>query len=319
MNRPPARPLARPLARSTRPAPSAQPVDPGRPESAERVRRALLRARADFDEHAAVFDVVGGRLRERLEVLATPPTRILELGCRTGRELAALAERYPEASVTGLDLAPGAAPEPPSAWPRWLRRGRPAPARVAGDPHRLPFADASFDLVTSSMLLPWCEAPDRVFAECARVLDVGGAFFFATAGPDTLVEYRRAWAAVDGHAHGFGLIDMHDVGDAMLRAGLAEPVLDRDDVTVDYPSLAALEAELRGVGAVNLARGRRGGLTARSVRRTLEANVPEGRFAVTLELVQAHGWKGEPRAAPRADGAQTVSLEHLRRGLGRDG
>ena len=302
----------------SRNAPSTLPVDPGRPEPMARVRRTLARARDGFDAHAAVFDVVGGRVRERLEVLATPPTRILELGCRTGRELAALAERYPDATVTGLDPAPGAAPRAPGAWPRWLRRVPAAPARVAGDPHRLPFADGAFDLVVSSLLLPWCEAPDRVFAECARVLDRGGAFFFATAGPDTLVEYRRAWAAVDGHAHGFGLIDMHDVGDAMLRAGLAEPVLDRDDVTVDYPSLEALEAELRGVGAANLARGRRAGLTAPSVRKALARAVPGGRFPVTLELVQAHGWKGEPRpAATGSDGVRTISLEHLRRAPGR--
>ena len=283
-----------------------------------RVRRTLLRARDGFDGHAGVFDVVGGRLRERLDVLAAPPTRILELGCRTGRELAALAERFPEARVTGLDPAPGPARAAPSAWPRWLRRTPRPPARVAGDPHRLPFADASFDLVVSTLLLPWCEAPDRVFAEVGRVLDRGGAFFFATAGPDTLVEYRRAWAAVDGHAHGFGLIDMHDVGDAMLRAGLAEPVLDRDDVTVDYPSIEALEAELRALGAANLARGRRAGLTSPAVRTALRRAVPEGRFPVTLELVQAHGWKGEPRGGGAAgDGVATISLEHLRRPPGR--
>ena len=298
-------------------APSTVPSDPGRPESLARVRPALARAAATFDEHASVFDVVGGRLRERLEVLATPPTRILELGCRTGRELAALAERYPEARVTGLDPAPRATRVPPSVWPRWLRRTPAPPARVAGDPGRLPFADGAFDLVVSSLMLPWCEAPERVFAEVSRVLAVGGAFFFATAGPDTLVEYRRAWAAVDGHAHGYGLIDMHDLGDAMLRAGLAEPVLDRDDVTVDYPSLDALEAELRAVGAVNLARGRRAGLTGPAARRALRRAVPEGRFPVTLELVQAHGWKGEPKAAGAGDGVATVSLEHLRRHPGR--
>ena len=304
-----------------RPAPSAPssapPPDPGRPERFARVRRAFDRAAGTFDEHAGVFDVVGGRLRERLEVLATPPTRILELGCRTGRELAALAERYPGARITGLDPAPAPPREAPSVWPRWLRRGPAAPARVAGDPHRLPFADGAFDLVVSSLLLPWCEAPERVFAEVARVLETGGALFLATAGPDTLVEYRRAWAAVDAHAHGFGLIDMHDLGDAMLRAGLAEPVLDRDDVTVDYPSLGALEAELRAVGATNLARGRRAGLTGPSARTALERAAPGGRFPVTLELVQAHGWKGEPRAPGGGDGVATISLEHLRRPPGR--
>lgn len=294
-----------------------------RPDSRARVRSALVRANSEFDRHATVFDVIGGRLRERLEVLAVPPRRVLDLGCRTGYQLAALAELYPEAEINGVDPAPGEAPLMPGRWPHWLWPRRRSATCVASDLHCLPFADASFDLVVSNLALPWCDSPEQVFREVARVLDADGAFFFTTAGPDTLVEYRQAWAAVDGHPHAFGLIDMHDIGDAMLAAGFAAPVLDRGDVTVDYASLEALERELRGVGAVNLALGRRRGLMGPSSRERL-AKVVAGsgsgnsRLPVTLELVQGHGWKGQLKPPTHSNGVeQAIPLEEVMNSLRR--
>jgi len=290
------------------------------------VARAFRRANATFDAHAGVFESIGGRLRDRLDLLAIEPARVLDLGCRNGYQLDALVARYPEAEVVGCDPAPSpaAVADTPSALPAWLRRltrsDRPAaPARAAADPHRLPFADGAFDLVVSNLLLPWCHAPHAVFGEVARVLGPGGAFLFTSTGPDTLREYRAVWAGIDAHLHGFGLIDMHDLGDAMNGAGFDAPVLDRDEIRVDYPSIDALQDELYRVGAANVAVGRRAGLMASSVRNALRVGVGDAdRFPVTLELVQGHGWKGELAAGRRGpDGEQYVSLDSLRGSLGR--
>lgn len=289
------------------------------PAPMRRVARQFRRAEASFDAHAAVHENVAARLRARLELLAVDPRRVLDLGCRSGYQLEALRERYPEADVVGTDPAPGPPPVPPSSWPAWLRRRPRAAPRVAADPHRLPFADASFDLVVSNLLLPWCHAPHAVFGEVARVLGTGGAFLFTSAGPDTLREYRAVWAGIDAHLHGFGLIDMHDLGDALLGAGFAAPVLDRDEIVVDYPSIDALQEELRRVGAANVALGRRSGLMSPSVRTALRdgATARDGRsgerFPVTLELVQGHAWKGELAASrPGPEGERYVSVESLR-------
>jgi len=110
---------------------------------------------------------------------------------------------------------------------------------------------------------------------------------FTSAGPDTLAEYRRAWSGIDSYLHGFGLIDMHDLGDTMMASGFAAPVLDRDNLTIDYPDIDALQAELVALGAANLAQGRRTGLMSKEVRQKLRDNIAPGdRFAVSLELVQ---------------------------------
>ncbi|MFK8082072.1 MAG: methyltransferase domain-containing protein [Granulosicoccus sp.] len=284
------------------------------PAPIDAVRRQFLKSLDSFDGHSAVFEAVSDRLLGRLELLAIKPERVLDLGCRTGYQLEALSQRYPDATIIGADPAPGKPARLPRSWPRWLRKARlPDPSRIACDPHELPFATGSFDLVVSNLLLPWCHAPHRVFEEVARILAQDGAFMFTSAGPDTLMEYRRSWASVDSHLHGFGLIDMHDLGDTMMASGFAAPVLDRENLVVDYPDIASIQKELRCLGAANIAAGRRPGLMSHSVDASLDATVQgSARFPVTLELVQGHGWKGSLKSVTQASGDVTVSVDTLR-------
>jgi malonyl-CoA O-methyltransferase len=128
----------------------------------------------------------------------------------------------------------------------------------------------------------------------ARVLTAGGLVVFSTFGPDTLREVRRAWASVDDHAHVHSFLDMHDVGDAALAAGLANPVMDVDRLAVSYRDTAALVRDLRGCGAVNREARRRRSLTGQHrwqrFAAALEAPGAGGRFTVTVELVFGHAW-----------------------------
>jgi len=137
---------------------------------------------------------------------------------------------------------------------------------------------------------------------------------FTTAGPDTLHEYRAAWAKIDVYSHEFGLIDMHDIGDSMIAAGFAAPVLDRDMFNVDYPSIGALQNELRQLGAGNIAYGRRRGLMAPDVKGLLDrySEAPQ-RFLVSVELVHGHGWKGELGPSVQNSGSEyKISVDSLR-------
>jgi malonyl-CoA O-methyltransferase len=109
--------------------------------------------------------------------------------------------------------------------------------------------------------------------------------------------------------------DMHDIGDLLVAAGFAEPVMDMEMITVTYADLEALAADLRASGAVNAAAGRRRGLTHpvlwRQVRAAYEQRRREGRLPVSFEVVYGSAWKPEPRVA--ADGRSIVSLDGLRR------
>lgn len=307
-------------------------VDAGslmQPRPISSVRRQFMRASDTFDEHAEVYRVIGAQLQERLELLAIAPLRVLDLGCRSGFQLAALERRYPDAQVIGLDPAPARPAPVTRGLFRWPLRSRQPAMVTAADPHHLPLADASVDLVISNLLLPFCHSPHQVFREVARVLAPGGAFMFTSAGVDTLKEYRAWWARIDCHLHAFGLLDMHELGDSMLAAGFAAPVLDRQNMQVEYPHVEALQAELQQLGAGNLAAGRRSGLMAPEVRNSLARFSAGAPLSISFELVHGHAWKGELPAGSRpgvadesgggVDGEYSVSLDSLRRALRREG
>src|SRR5690606_24234267 len=113
-------------------------------------------------------------------------------------------------------------------------------------------------------------------------------------------------------------IDMHDLGDALMRTGFAEPVMDTERLVVTYPTPAALFRELRQTGSMNASRGRRRGLAGRArlsdAQSHLEALRSEGgTIPITLEVVYGHAWKGTPRPKRSAGGEVLVPFANLRR------
>jgi malonyl-CoA O-methyltransferase len=277
------------------------------------VRRAFERAAAGYDAAAVVQREVGRRMLERLELMRIRPERILDVGAGTGQGSIALARRYRGARVVALDLAHAMLREVRRRTP-WLSKVR----CVCADMERLPFADASFDMVHSNATLQWATDLDGALGELHRVLRPGGLLLFSTFGPDTLRELREAWAQVDGHTHVHAFLDMHDIGDALLRQGLADPVMDVERLTVTYPDAYRLMHDLKGIGAHNAAQGRPRGLTGRrrlqAMLEAYESFRRDGVLPASYEIVYGHAWGAHgaaPRAAPGAPVA--VSLERLRR------
>ncbi|MEJ2655241.1 MAG: methyltransferase domain-containing protein, partial [Acidihalobacter sp.] len=181
------------------------------------VRRHFERAATRFDSAAALPREIGERLLGRLDLIRLQPERALDLGAGTGVVAEALLRRYRGAQVYAVDSAACmlALARRRGAW--WRR-----PRVVCADAERLPLAAASVNMVVSNLMLPWCLPPDAALAEIRRVLAPGGVLLFSTLGPDTLVELRRSWARVDALPHVNPFMDMHDVGDALLRAEFPE-------------------------------------------------------------------------------------------------
>lgn len=266
-------------------------------------RRAFDRARG-FESARFVHDEARARLLARLDLVRLAPRVAIDLGCATAQGANALAARYPGARVLAIDSS--------AAMLRAAAAEATAGVRVlGGDAEAWPLCSGSVDLVLANLVLPWCR-PDRLFAEAARVLADGGALAFATLGPDSLREVRTAFAAADDRIHVHAAFDMHDLGDLAMAAGLAEPVLDVDRLTVTYADVAGLVRDLRAVGAVNVAGGRRRTLTGPDRWRRFESRLvpPAGRLAVTVELIFGHAWGRGPRP-PR--GEFRVAVERIRR------
>jgi malonyl-CoA O-methyltransferase len=276
------------------------------------VRRSFDRAAHTYDTAAIVPAEIRNRLLERLDIVRLQPQAVLDLGAGTGHASKALKQRYRTAEVIALDLSSAMLIEA-NRRQGWLRRFH----RVAADAHRLPLKDASVELVFSNLMLEWCHDPDAVFQEIRRVLKPGGLLTFATLGPDTLRELRQAWREVDGYTHIHRFIDMHDLGDALMRAGLAEPVMDTERLTVTYPDADALMRELVATGARNVASGRARGLTTRArleaVRRAIAPTSPGGALPVSAEVVYGHAWAGQLRQPKRPGGEIRIPVSSLKR------
>ncbi|MCW5591202.1 MAG: malonyl-ACP O-methyltransferase BioC [Burkholderiales bacterium] len=274
------------------------------------VRRSFDRAARTYDEAAFLQREVCARLVEHLEPMRLSPRRLLDLGCGTGHAFDALAKRFPSASLLGLDIAPAMlerARRRSPWWRRMLASGH--PALVCADAERLPVAPASVDLVFSNLVLQWCD-PARAFAEASRVLSNGGLFLFSTVGPDTLKELRAAFAQADGAPHVNRFVDMHDLGDALVHAGFADPVMEMETITLEYDSVTAIVRDLKAIGAVNSLPSRSRGLPGRNRwRRMTEAYEGFRRGGVlpaTWEIVYGHAWKVPPKRL--ADGRQVVGF-----------
>ena len=275
------------------------------------VRRAFERAAHTYDAAAVLQREVCARLLDHLDPVRLDPRRVLDLGCGTGQAFDALARRYPAASLVGLDLATAMLGRARQRGPWWRRLpGSRRPGLVCADAECLPLASASVELVFSNLALQWCDAA-RVFAEAARALRTDGLILFSTFGPDTLRELRSAFAEADGGPHVNRFVDMHDLGDALVRAGFADPVMEMETITLEYDSVLAVARDLQAIGAVNSLPGRGRGLPGRERWRRMtqayERHRRRGVLPATWEVVYGHAWKTAPKRLP--DGRQVVRFD----------
>lgn len=278
----------------------------------QQVRRAFARAARQYEQHDAVQREVESRLFESFDYYEGKPGRVLDVGCGTARGTALLRKRWRDATVIALDVSPPMLHEARRHAGWW----KPF-ARLCADGNALPFPRHSIDVVYSNLCMQWCNAPQVLLAEFARVLKPGGFVAVSTLGPDTLKELRAAWATVDAtHAHVAGFLDMHDIGDAALAAGLKDPVLATEHLTMRYADVRALLRDLKGLGATNADHARQHALTGKARFRAMQdayaAQRGEGRIPATFEVVTLHAW-GHPAGALPLYGGRDTRFEVLSR------
>lgn len=253
---------------------------------------------------AVLEQEIARRMSERLDYIRVAPEGILDIGCGSGSDLGALGERYPQATRVGIDFAQTFLQrdnEKPGLLSRLFasRLKRPlSPVLACADAGALPFAHARFALIWSNLMLNWLTDPLPAFREMHRTLAIDGLLMFSTLGPDTLKELRLALGDQAGErVHRF--IDMHDIGDALVKAGFSDPVMDMEIVTLTYADVDTLLTDLRQSGWNNASTIRARGLSGKSgwiaARKALQGCFVAGRLPITFEIIQGHAWKVAPR------------------------
>lgn len=279
--------------------------------NARHVRCRFERAADSFDGADFVHAATRDGLLARLEPLLVEAKIVVDLGSATGAANQRLNNRFPKARVICVDIAYSMLQKARDR-KSWLSKT----SFVQANAGALPFSNESVDVVFCNLLLPWTDEPGTVFSEVARVLRKGGVFAFATLGPDSLQELGRAWRQVDDDAHVNRFIDMHDLGDGLVNAGLRDPVLDVDRFSISYKNADALFADLTAVGARNALRERCRSLTGKrrfsAMVAALEQGTGDKGIVLDLELVFGHCWGAGPKMDPsnyRIDATQ-IRVRH---------
>jgi malonyl-CoA O-methyltransferase len=257
---------------------------------------------------------VARRMVERLPIVKLQPATVIDWGSFVGGSRALLREAYPKARLVAVepDAARREATRAALALPWWSPARWSDEGRVALTPAEV--AVGQGQLLWANMVLHGVADPQAEMQRWQRVLAVDGFLMFATLGPGTLGGLRTLYAQQGWPSPFAPFVDMHDLGDMLLHAGFADPVMDQEQITLTWPTAEAALAELRGLGG-NVALARPAGLRTPGWRAHLMAQLQavcgrDGRVALDFEIVYGHAFRPAPR--PRLTAETAVPLNDLR-------
>jgi malonyl-CoA O-methyltransferase len=257
---------------------------------------------------------VARRMAERLAVIRLQPQRIVDWWSFLGASGELLDQAYPRAQRTAVEPLPAllARSRERSRTPWWSpRRLRGAGVQVLAERDDLPLGA---QLVWANMMLHAVADPPALMQRWQRTLSADGFVMFSCFGPGTGRELRELYRRLDWPAPTIEFVDMHDLGDMLVHAGFADPVMDQETLTLSWDSADALLAELRTLGG-NAAPVRFAGLRTprwkqRLVRELEALRGADGRLALSFEVAYGHAFKAAPRL--QANEPTTVSLDDMR-------
>lgn len=259
---------------------------------------------------------IARRMAERLPIMKLVPSVVIDWWSYSGASAELLRAAYPKAQR--LRIEPAAALQvqgrrPAAAWwspQRWRADTTLAESSVP---------EGQAQLLWANMMLHAVSDPGALLLQWRRALSREGFVMFSTLGPDTLRTLRETYRDAGWGAPHAPFVDMHDLGDMLVRAGLADPVMDQETLRLTWATPAALLAELRGLG-INAEPARHPGLRTPRWRARLEAalaehaqsnNSADGRIALEFEIVYGHAFNPPPRLA--VTGETRLSAADLQR------
>ncbi len=265
------------------------------------VKQRANRLAGEYEKVHFLQQEMAKRLLQRLQYVRLQPNVIVDLGCATGWLSVDLQALYPNSKIVALDFAE-----------QRLSSVTDYPCHLlVSDMHAIALQADSVDCIVANDSLHWAAEPAMVIQECMRILKPGGLLMFATVGPDTLQELRLAChqAGLVGRVSAF--MDMHDVGDLLVHNGFSDPVMDREELQLQYRSISTLCRDIHRLGVSQAAESVTTGLvTPRQWQRLLDAyptDHPEI-FPCTIELLQGHAWKPEQASGYRMDQQGEVAI-----------
>jgi malonyl-CoA O-methyltransferase len=249
------------------------------------------------------------RQGERLAIVKLQPRQVIDWWSHLGGGFDVLSAAYPKARIQSVEPLAGPAVAAPWWSPRrWV--GRPAPIAESDVPA------GQAELLWANMMLHAVADPPACLRAWHRALANEGFLMFSTFGPGSLASLRHLYGGQGWGAPMAPLVDMHDLGDMLVEAGFADPVMDQETVTLTFSKADDALSDLRSLGS-NVEPARMPGLRTPRWRRCLLDELERvatqgssGRVELTFELVYGHAFKPLPR--PRVAAESSVSLNDMR-------
>jgi malonyl-CoA O-methyltransferase len=248
----------------------------------------------NYKKYAIAQQKMAENLLERLSFFNINPKNILDLGCGKGELSQALTELYPQANIFSLDFA-----EQMLSNKEYADKIKIYP--IVADAHKLPLQDNSTEVIISNAVLHWSLELNQLLKESKRILKENGLFIFTTYGVDTLYEWKEAWFKTDPYKQYTNtFVDMHDIGDFLMRLGFSHPVVDRDKLTINYSKIETLIEDLKGIGSTLTHPNKNKGLSTKNTWNKMKNNYPRqenGKYPLTWEIINAHCFNSPPPPA----------------------
>ncbi len=257
---------------------------------------------------------VARRMAERLALIRLQPRTLVDWCSFNGASHALLSQAYPQAQLLRVEtdaalLQRGQAHNASPWWSprRWTgtQAGWAVPSQLAA---------GGAELLWANMMLHQAEDPLALMQQWQRTLAVDGFLMFSTLGPGSLQGLRTVYARCGWPAPHAPFVDMHDLGDMLVQAGFADPVMDQEVLTLTWPDAQALLRELRSLGG-NADPARGAGLRTPRWRQRLctelqQLQGSDGRLRLDFEVVYGHAFRAAPK--PRMAAQTSVGLDEMR-------
>jgi malonyl-CoA O-methyltransferase len=231
---------------------------------------------------------IAQRMVEKLEIVRLQPQKVGHLGALNLSVLAAL---YPQAEHHCFDRSYSS-----NALQKLIKKitrqhfyKYEAPLNMTG---------TDFDLIWSNLELHFQSDPTALMKQWKNRLKPEGLLMFSYLGLDTGKELTKLFPG-DCVLRNAGSFDMHDVGDGLLQAGFAEPVMDMEYLTLSYDDPHLLCKEAFNLGLLT---------SPDTAERLIEAS---SHLTITLEVVYGHAWAPDALLAQKKAGITTISPDQI--------
>lgn len=260
---------------------------------AGRIAASFHQKAVEYDRHVLVQKRVVRSLAGTIgEHLDRPPGNILDVGTGTGALLELLHARYPEARLTGMDIALNMC---------LLTRQKLGSSCtvVNGDAENLPFRTGVFDLAVSASVLQWVGDLSAALHELRRVVRPGGDICLSFFCDGTLGELQHCFRDAAGRSsrdsdrnksrlHGFRTVD--EVTSIVSGMDFERYVVTVETEVDWYDDLHSLLRSIKNIGAGTVSGGSGIGLGWRGVlnetsRLYRERYGQEGRIPATYKVL----------------------------------